>query len=154
MNGLQSIINSSGAFAKPDNIIGIPFDKATLRPPSVTHSLYEELWHIDYWIRFSLAFIAGGNPAMPAHSADSFPLDNDSLSEANWQKLMLRTREGLEQLTHLSQNESELARKLSPEKTVQDEVVVIAAHNAYHFGRMVMLRQLLGIWSSDLGEVW
>jgi hypothetical protein len=91
---------------------------------------------------------------MPAHSADSFPLDNDSLSEANWQKLMLRTREGLEQLTHLSQNESELARKLSPEKTVQDEVVVIAAHNAYHFGRMVMLRQLLGIWSSDLGEVW
>jgi uncharacterized damage-inducible protein DinB len=155
VNSLQSIINSSGAFAKPINIIQtIPFDKVTLRPENVSHSLYEELWHIDYWLRFSLALIGGENPVMPAHSADSFPSDNDSLSEADWQTLVTGVLEGLDKLAALSQDETELVRQFNAEKTVQDEVIIIAAHNAYHFGRMVLLRQLLGIWSKDLGAVW
>jgi hypothetical protein len=54
----------------------------------------------------------------------------------------------------LAQNQSELNRAFDAERTVAGELTVVASHNAYHFGRMVTLRQVLGIWSSDLGESW
>jgi uncharacterized damage-inducible protein DinB len=155
MNALQNVLLTKTPFAKPENIIQhIPVDKATLHPDHVPHSLYEELWHIDYWMRFSLALIRGENPVVPAHSAESFPSDNAALSEAAWQKLVEAVLEGLNTLAVMSQNETELDRTFDAEKTVRDELIIIAAHNAYHFGRMVMLRQLLGIWSSELGDTW
>ena len=155
MNALQNVLLTKAPFAKPENIIQqIPVDKATLHLDHVSHSLYEELWHIDYWMQFSLALIRGENPVVPAHSAESFPSDNAALSEAAWQKLVEQVLEGLNTLAVMSQNQTELERKFDAEKTVGDELIIIAAHNAYHFGRMVMLRQLLGIWSLDLGDTW
>ncbi len=155
MNSLQNVLIAKAAFAKPENIIGgIPLELATVRPHGLPHSLYEELWHIDYWLRFSLALIRGENPALPVHSAEAFPTDNETLNETAWQKLIEGVLEGLNTLAVMSQNETELARKFDANKTVRDELTIIAAHNAYHFGRMVMLRQLLGIWSSDLGDTW
>jgi uncharacterized damage-inducible protein DinB len=155
VNTLQKVLLSKTPFAKPENVIQqIPFDKVTLRPDHVSHSLYEELWHIDYWMRFSLALIRGENPVLPEHSTESFPPDNAALSEAAWQTLVRQVLEGLNTLVVLGQNETELARMFDAENTVHDELIIIAAHNAYHFGRMVMLRQLLGIWPSELGVAW
>jgi uncharacterized damage-inducible protein DinB len=35
--------------------------------------------------------------------------------------------------------------------TVWEQLENLAAHNAYHFGRVVLLRQLLGIWPPASG---
>jgi DinB superfamily len=155
MNPLQSVLMAKAAFAKPENIIGgIPLELASVRPHGLPHSLYEELWHIEYWLRFSLADIRGEHPKLPAHSKEGFPNDNASLSETTWQKLIDQVLEGLNVAASLAQNETELGRMFRPDRTVRDELTIIAAHNAYHLGRMVMLRQLLGIWSSELGDTW
>jgi hypothetical protein len=155
MNPLQSILIAKAAFAKPANIIkDIPLELATNRPHGLPHSLYEELWHIDYWLRFSLADIRGEQPKLPKHSSEAFPTDNATLSEAEWQKLVDGVLENLKAAATLADNEAELARRFREGKMVRDELAIIAAHNAYHFGRMVMLRQLLGIWSSQLGDTW
>jgi hypothetical protein len=34
---------------------------------------------------------------------------------------------------------------------VQEELISLAAHNAYHFGRIVLLRQLLETWPPPSG---
>jgi DinB superfamily len=155
MNPLQSVLIAKAAFAKPENIIGgIPLGLATVRPEGLLHSLYEELWHLHYWLRFSLADIRGEQPTLPAHSAEAFPNDNATLSEASWQKLHDGVLETLHTVAALADDETELRRMFRKDKTVRDELTIIAAHNAYHFGRMVMLRQLLGIWSSELGDTW
>jgi DinB superfamily len=155
VNSLQNVLIAKAAFAKPENIIGgIPLGLATVRPHGLPHSLYEELWHIDYWLRFSLADIRGEHPTLPAHSKEGFPNDNATSSETAWQKLIDQVLEGLNAAASLAQDETELARMFRPDRTVRDELTIIAAHNAYHFGRMVMLRQLLGIWSSELGDTW
>jgi DinB superfamily len=152
---LQNVLVGKAAFAKPENIIrGIPLESATTRPHGLAHSLYEELWHIDYWLRFSLADIRGEHPKLPAHSAESFPGNNATLTETDWQKLLDGVLENLNAAAALAGDEKELMRLFRPEKTVRDELAVIAAHNAYHLGRMVTLRQLLGIWSSELGDTW
>ena len=118
------------------------------------HSLYEELWHIDYWLRFSLAMIRDEGPALPAHSSAAFPPDNATLDEASWRELLDRVREGLDTLAGLARDETVLARTFRPDRTVEGELTVVATHNAYHFGRMVTLRQLLGIWPAELGDSW
>jgi hypothetical protein len=105
-------------------------------------------------LQFSLADIRGEHPTLPAHSKEGFPNDNTNLSETTWQQLIDQVLEGLNAATSLAQDETELTRMFRPDRTVRDELTIIAAHNAYHFGRMVTLRQLLGIWSSELGDTW
>jgi DinB superfamily len=133
---------------------GLPFELTTVRPVGFPHSFYEELWHLNYWLHFSLALIRGENPSIPKHSSGSFPVDNESLSENAWQALLKQVNEGLEMASTLARDETELRRAFEPGRTVESELIIVASHNAYHFGRMVTLRQILGIWSSDLGESW
>jgi hypothetical protein len=155
LNVLKHVLIANPPFAKPANILaGIPFELTTVRPSGFPHSFYEELWHLNFWLHFSLALINGEHPSVPTHSSGSFPADNEHLSEHTWQALLRQVNEGLEMASSLAQNQSELKRAFDPERTVEDELIVIASHNAYHFGRMVTLRQVLGIWSSDLGESW
>jgi uncharacterized damage-inducible protein DinB len=155
MTTLEQVLVGKAAFALPANIIkGIPFELAMVRPSGLPHSLYEELWHISYWLQFSLALIRGENPSLPKHSSEAFPPDNDSLNKSSWQALLEQVSKGLEMASALAQNEAELKRKFRSDKTVADELIVIANHNAYHYGRMVALRQILGIWSADLGDSW
>lgn len=155
MKPLQNVLVGKAAFAKPENIIrGIPLELATVRPHGLPHSLYEELWHINYWLSFSFADIRGEQPKLPAHSVESFPTDNATLSETAWRELVDEVLENLNAVAALADDEKELTRLFRPDKTVRDELAIIAAHNAYHFGRMVTLRQLLGIWSPELGDTW
>jgi DinB superfamily len=155
MTTLEQILIAKAAYAEPQNIIsGIPVELACVRPHGLPHSFYEELWHIDYWLSFSLALMGGENPALPAHSSQGFPTDNGVLSETSWSELLHHVRVGLDAAVALAQDETELLRSFRSDRTVRDELTVIATHNAYHFGRMVMLRQILGIWSSDLGDTW
>jgi hypothetical protein len=155
MNALQNVLIGKAAFARPENIIrGIPLGLAKVRPHGLPHSLYEELWHIDYWLSFSLGDIQGEQSKLPAHSSEAFPTDNATLDEATWQKLVEGVLETLNEVAALARDEVELARVFRSDKTVRDELAIIAAHNAYHLGRMVILRQLLNIWSSELGDTW
>ncbi len=120
----------------------------------MSHSLYEELWHIDYWLRFSLTMRRGKGRAIPAHSSETFPSDNATLDKASGRELLDRVHEGLDTLAGLARDETGLERTFHPDRTVRDELTVVASHNAYHFGRMVTLRQLLEIWPSKLGDTW
>lgn len=155
MNALQQVLTAKAAFAEPANVIrDIPFGLVAVRPHGLPHSLYEELWHLEFWLRFSLALVRGEQPALPAHSSGSWPVDNDALDEASWRGLLERVRGGLETASALAGDERELRRAFRPDQTVGGELTVVAAHNAYHLGRMVTLRQLLGIWPAELGDTW
>ena len=35
--------------------------------------------------------------------------------------------------------------------TVGEQLVSLAAHDSYHFGRIVVLRQMLGVWPPKSG---
>ena len=155
MTSLKKVLIAKAAFAPPSNILkDIPFEFASLRPQGLPHSLYEELWHLNYWLAFSWALIRGEQPSLPEHSSESFPQDNDSVTEASWQTLVNQVLYNLEAIAALAENELELSRTFQPNVTVAEELTVIAAHNAYHWGRMVSLRQILGIWPAELGDSW
>ncbi len=106
MKALQQVLVAKAAFAEPANVMkDIPFELATVRPHGLPHSLYEELWHIDYRLRFSWALIRGEHPTIPAHSSEGFPPDNASLSDASWLRLLERVHNGLDAVSTLAQDE-------------------------------------------------
>ena len=124
-----------------------------MRPPGAPHSLYEELWHTDFWQRFIVSAIQNQPMTNPEHAAESWPKDNDSLTEKTWQSLTEQFLKGLEKATALA-GSARLEEKLG-DRTVRDELETLVAHNAYHVGRMVLLRQLLGLWPPPSGgDTW
>ena len=46
----------------------------------------------------------------------------------------------------LGQAPARLAAEVEPGVTLADELHCVAVHNAYHFGRIVALRQRIGAW--------
>jgi hypothetical protein len=46
----------------------------------------------------------------------------------------------------MGQAPEQLAREVEPGVTMADELNSVAVHNAYHFGKIVALRQRIGAW--------
>ena len=140
MTPLQKLLVSDGAFATPAHVLeSLTAKEAQMRPPGALHSLYEELWHMDFWQRLMLSVIRGKSAAYPEHAAEGWPKDNESLTDETWNDLVARFLAELNEAAKIAG---------SPEvenERVRDELESLIAHNAYHFGRMVFLRQVMGL---------
>ena len=51
----------------------------------------------------------------------------------------------------LGQTPDRLALEVEPGVTMADELNSVAVHNAYHFGKIVALRQRIGAWPPPSG---
>jgi hypothetical protein len=146
MSNFHNMVIGSDAFPDPLNIVlNIPFDKVTFRPDNTPYNLYDELSHINFWMSYYLALLRGENPRMP--SSEVFYSPSNNVSEAEWQNEIKDLINGLKELDYLTDFDYD-------EERLVNWATVIIAHNAYHFGRIVLLRQQLCIWSSDLDSSW
>ena len=103
---------------------------------------------MDFWQCLMLAVIRGESAPYPEHAAEGWPKDNESLTDETWNDLVARFLAELNEAANIAG---------SPEITeaVRYELESLIAHNAYHFGRMVFLRQLLGLWPPPSGgDTW
>jgi len=123
------------------------------------HTIYQELWHIAFWLQITLNWIDGVPTNYPANPNDAFSSDAQSRAES-WDDLRARFKRGIEQAAALTAEPSTLARLIQcPSRpgaatrimTVQEQLESLAAHNSYHFGRIVLMRQLLGAWPPPSG---
>lgn len=154
MTSLQSLLVADGAFVTPAHALeAVTAAQAGGRPGGAPHSLYEELWHMDFWQRLILTVIRGEPVAFPKHAADGWPNDNDALTEAAWQGLRNRFLSDLGEAAALAGSAG--LERTAGDRTVREQLESIAAHNAYHFGRIVFLRQLSGLWPPPSGgDTW
>lgn len=157
---LERALTGDSAFAPPSHILeSVPEAVAHQRQPGAPHTIYEELWHIVFWQRISLDWADGIETPVPAHAAEGFP--TAALAEAEpWPELCARfLREASEAalLTRDSEVLKQLIQCPSPPgvpvrtMTVHDQLESLAAHNAYHLGRIVLLRQMAGSWPPKSG---
>ena len=154
MTHLQRLLIADGAFVTPAHVLEhLAVEQAKTHPTGAPHSLYEELWHTDFWQRLMLSVIRGEPVAYPEHAAQSWPEDNDTLTEEAWQELISRFLTALQRAADAA-GSGDLER-VAGDKTVREQLESVAGHNAYHFGRMVLLRQLLGLWPPPSGgDTW
>ncbi len=154
MNELQRVLVGDAAAAEPERILqGVTEELSHRRPGRAPRSMYEELWHLAYWLEISLDWIAGRPRAYPASAADGFPTVLE-MERESWAGLAQRFLRGLERAADAAaaaRLETRVECASVPGEpvrmmTVREQLENLGAHNAYHLGRMVLLRQMLGAW--------
>jgi uncharacterized damage-inducible protein DinB len=160
MNELAKSLISNSAFAAPSSILqGIPEalaqEKLVVGNAAAPHSIYTEVWHMAYWQDLSLDWVEGRPTRCPEHAAEGFPSDNNEA----WNKLCERFLTGAQNAAAIANDTDRLEISVlcpSPgdparRMTVREQLESLAAHNSYHLGRIVLMRQLLGSWPPSAG---
>ena len=160
MNELALTFVGDSAHTPPSHILeAVPDAMAHAHVPGATHTIYEELWHAAFWQEVMLERVKGLGTPTPDHNSVSFPRAEQTSAEP-WSALCRRFLAGAEEAAALAESDdtklNAVVRCPSPTSpgrrmTVREQLESFAAHNAYHFGRIVQLRQMLGSWPPPSG---
>jgi uncharacterized damage-inducible protein DinB len=69
-----------------------------------------------------------------------------------WTALVEEFLTGIKQALEWASVPEKLNAEVNPGETMKDILHGLAVHNAYHMGKIVALRQMLGIWESENSE--
>ncbi len=126
----------------PDNLRGI-------RPNAAEHSLWEVLEHLRITQWDILEFSRKPNHKSPDFPSGYWPSTQAPPNEKAWDQSVQAFRKDLQALCQLVADESIDLLATVPNgdsQTFLREVMLVADHNAYHLGELVLLRRLLGAW--------
>ena len=140
----------SGGFAPRQVLLrGLTLEQVSATPHGAPHSIYQELWHLTTVLRKSLD---GGRIELESWPwEEHFPPQPQPADLGEWQSLVTGYLEAASEAVARSAEPGFLE---SPDPcdfeehglTWRDALEFLAVHSAYHFGRIVLLRQLLGAW--------
>ena len=116
---------------------GLTLEQVTLRPAGASHSIYDELWHL---VGYQQSVLEPGAPA-----GDFYPTTAPEHAH-QWHDLVRVFLVGARAAAALGQTPARLAVEVGPGVTLGDELTSVAVHSAYHFGKIVALRQRIGAW--------
>ncbi len=159
-NELEEVLIGDSAHTPPAIILeSLPAEAAHTVLPGVPRSIYDELWHIAFWQQITLDWVRGIETAYPLHASAGFPTPEDIAREP-WEQLRQRFFRTSQEAAAEARNSARLdvevrcpSRPGQPTRimTVREQLESLGAHNAYHFGRIVLLRQLQGFWPPPSG---
>jgi uncharacterized damage-inducible protein DinB len=159
-NELAEALKGESAHTAPSHILeGLSDDVAHCEIAGAPHTIYQELWHIAFWLQMSLDWIGGVETPYPERATDPFP-DKEQTARESWEELCQRFFRGIESAAAIALDAERLnvpvrcpSRPGEPVRTmtVQEQLESLVAHDAYHFGRIVLLRQLCGAWPPKSG---
>jgi uncharacterized damage-inducible protein DinB len=159
MSELEQILKGDSAAAPPSFILeGLTQELAHRLIQNAPHTIFQELWHITFWQQVTLDWVRGIETPFPEHAAVGFPSEADLAEE--WNELRSRFFHGSEEAAGVARDSARLdtlircpSRPGLPTRTmaVREQLESLGAHNHYHFGRIVLLRQLIGAWPPPSG---
>lgn len=161
MNELALCFVGDSAHTPPSRILeDLPDELAHGRVAGAPHSIYEELWHAAFWQQRCLDRVDGTETSFPEHNDLTFPNEEQTRAET-WPALRARFLEGAERSAAIADGPAaeleRVVRCLSTpgqpvrQMTVREQLESAAAHNAYHFGRVVVMMQMMEAWPPPSG---
>jgi uncharacterized damage-inducible protein DinB len=130
------------------------------RAENLPHSVWQIVWHVNFWNGYEVQRIRGEKPHYPEHAAESWPKDSALISAAEWKKDCARFADLIGILAAMAESDSlELDREVpllqanqeTRTSTVRDILWQILAHNSYHVGQIALVRRALGVWPPHSG---
>jgi len=112
---------------------GLTVEQVSMRPLALPHSIYDELWHTTKW----QSVVVQCDDAVEAawiDSGENFPSEAP-VDARDWEDLVREFLAG-----------SETAVQLGRSPDHNERLESLAVHNAYHLGKIVALRQVIGAW--------
>jgi uncharacterized damage-inducible protein DinB len=160
MSELEQVLAGDSAHTPPARILeGLSSDAAHKAIGGAPHTIYQELWHIAFWQQMTLDWVRGIETPYPLKPSEAFPDDEAAASEP-WERLCARffatSRQAVAEALNTSRLDTQVRCPSVPGQptrtmTVREQLESLGAHNAYHFGRIVLLRQLMGMWPPPSG---
>ncbi len=134
-----------GEFSSRSRLLsGLTPAQVARRPSGASHSIYEELWHAATWQ--SIVVRRDGKAAAEWNAGgQQFPPE-ELVTELMWQEVVADFLAGAEKAVEWGRLPEVLAAEISAGVTLADVLESLAVHNAYHLGKIVALRQLIGAW--------
>jgi hypothetical protein len=130
-------------------INGMPPQLRGVKPAKELHSAWELLEHLRIAQWDILEFTQDASHVSPAFPSGYWPESPEPPDEGAWDRSAASFREDLQEITDLVRDErTNLFAKIphGEGQTVLREVMLVADHNAYHIGELVMVRRFLGAW--------
>jgi len=136
---------------------GLDAKAAGAETPGSPHTIFQALHHMIYWQDISLARLRDETPEFPETAAEGWDFPKAPEDESDWEAAVASLAEGLRSIEALVADEGyDLERRFGKrQRTRLSEVLMIAGHNSYHLGQIVLLRMQLGAWPPPKGPgVW
>lgn len=133
-------------------VADFPEDKRGARPEGARHSAWEILEHMRIAQSDILEFSRNPNHESPEWPDGYWPKEEFPPDDAAWQYGIDTFLHDRNEMQELVANESvDLFAKIphGTGQTVLREAIVVAKHNSYHTGELVLLRRMLGAWGQE-----
>jgi hypothetical protein len=147
---LLYLLKGGGAHANFDKAIeGLPAALRGKRPEGAEHSPWEILEHMRIAQWDILEFSRDAEHTSPEWPAGYWPETQTPPDNTAWDKSIAAFRSDLKMMCELIDLPSaDLYAPISHGKgqTILREALLIADHNAYHLGELLLVRRLLGCW--------
>jgi hypothetical protein len=147
---LLDLLTGSNAHADFDAAVkDLPADLQGKRPAGAEHSAWELLEHMRIAQLDILEFSRSADHQSPKWPEGYWPLAAAPPDEKAWNKSVREFRRDLHAMCELVKNpETNLHAKIphGDGQTILRETLLIADHNAYHVGQLILTRKLLNTW--------
>jgi uncharacterized damage-inducible protein DinB len=160
---LIELLRGKGSHADPLACVeDVSLEVAARRVAGFPHSIFDLVFHMNYWMSYDLRRIRGERPPYPEHNSESFP--SGLTSAAEWDRLRSDLSGRLAEFAKLAASpRAELDRQIQSahagDKTVAGTLEAVlwqmVAHNSYHAGQIALIRRALGVWPPRAGgDTW
>ena len=153
---LTELLYGRGAHANSIACVeGLTADLASRRVAGFPHSIWQLVFHVNYWIDYDLKRIRGEHPPYPTHADESWPSSPAPADDAVWRQEVARFTALLDEVAKLANSGPEKLQQeveaMHPAHERQSSSVVAVlwqtvVHNSYHLGQIALLRRSLGVW--------
>jgi hypothetical protein len=133
-------------------IAGLPAPLRGTRHPQLPFTSWRLLEHMRIAQWDILEFSRDAKHVSPEWPGGYWPSGDAPASAAAWDASVKAFRRDLAHMEQLVKNpKTDLYRRIphGTDQTVLREAMLVADHNAYHLGQLVLLRRLLGAWKDD-----
>ena len=128
---------------------GIPLDRRGTAPPGIPFSPWQLLEHLRLTQYDILDFCLNPEYKERAWPNDYWPSAPEPPTRTAWDESIAAYRRDRDELKRLAADDSIDLFARIPHGTGQTflrEVLLVADHNSYHVGQLVLVRRALGIW--------
>ena len=147
---LLELLRGSHAHASFDTAVdGLPADERGLRPEGAAHSPWEILEHLRIAQWDILEFSRDPAHVSPEWPVGYWPEGPEPPDPEAWDRTAEAFRKDLAAVQELVADPASDLFTPFPHgqgQTLLREALLVADHNAYHLGEMVVVRRLLGAW--------
>ena len=147
---LLYLLRDGGAHASFDHAVrGFPAKLRGVKPPGAEHTAWQILEHMRIAQWDILEFSRNPKHVSPKFPAGYWPKSAAPPNAAAWTRSVASFRADLKAVQKLVENpKTDLFAPIphGDGQTILREVLLVADHNAYHLGELVLLRRLLGAW--------